>query len=511
MVVLRKLMTAAALSAVLSVTGLQSSWAGTVSDESAKVGDGQSVTESQNKSMGNSAASECIVQGESGGDAKAVNTQTGFRGLFQIGEGKLIDLGYAVRSGNSTLDNDNKNVVFTDKAKAEGIGSWEDFGNNPDFQRKIKAQIDSLNQNQFSAAAKNMVGSTINCGGSPTTVSMAMLTQGAQFGAGKVNAWAANGGNCIAAPAGNKRVGSATNDGNDKCVTWQMCNASSCSNVTKDMSKKTCDSPVMPMIKAISCSNFTGQNLQLCNYAKPFLMTDGECASAEAMAEKANKGPNKEKCENQTFGPGTGSWSYALACSWASEAVADQDGAANNTNPPMENDPECVNKLNSMGVQFTFRGQRTNGSNNGTACVIAKSVSATGTAVPFGTTLEMDCEMLLAFEQFGQKLKSLGVTSYYGISSVSECRRIRTKAGYGKSMSNHGYGRAVDFSGVIIGGKKVSMGKIWETGTAEGQTAAQIKNIACATFRGVLSPTYKGYVGAYFHNHVDMGSGHYCE
>lgn len=480
------------------------------SDASAARADGESVTENANRSMGNSSASECIIQGESGGDQFAVNNASKAHGLFQITEGKLVDTKWAVDMGDKTLNNDG-NVVWSDKAKAVGINSWQDFLANAAVQRQVKAEIDALVETRLSSAAKSMVGNSIDCGGVPTTLSYAMLVQGAQFGEGKVNNWAQNGGNCVSATPGKERLGSPTNDGHNKCVTWQMCNASACSNITKDMSKKTC-SVTMPMIKAISCSNFTGQSLALCNTAKPYLMTDGECAAAEDMAEKASKGPNKEKCENLTFGPGSGSWSFALACSWASEAVADQDGAANSTTPMTPDDPQCIAKLKSMGIQFTGNGSpRQNGSNGGVSCVVQNSVQSRGTAVPFGVNLEMDCNMLYAMEVFGQKLKSIGVTGYYGMSSTSECRRIRNnKTQAGASMSWHGYGKAVDFSGVYVGDKKISMGLVNEPGTAAGQFALQIKSIACSTFSGVLTPTWENYKGDYFHNHVDIG-GKYCK
>jgi hypothetical protein len=494
----------AALVSVAHLAPATYTYAAQGSDAAAAVGDGQSVTESQNKSMGNSSAAECIVQGESGGNQFAVNNSSHAYGLFQITEGKLVDLEYAVNVGTKAGNNDG-NVQWSAKAQAEGINSWQDFLANADFQRKVKGEIDNLVDGRINSTAKSLIGSSIDCNGTPTTLTAAMLTQGAQFGEGKVNKWAAGGGTCV------DGKNSSTNDGNNKCVTWQMCHAANCSNVTKDMSKQTC-SVVMPMIKQISCSNYTGANLALCNAAKPYLMTDGECAAAEAMAKEAPKGPNKEKCENLTFGPGTGSWSFALACSYASEAVADQDGSANSTTPTTPDDPQCIAKLQSMGIQFTGNGSpRQNGTNGGDTCVVQSSVQSRGTAVPFGVNLEMDCNMLYAFETFGQKLKAIGVTGYYGMGSTSDCRRIRNnKTSAGKNMSWHAYGKAVDFSGVLVGGKKISMGLVNEPGTAAGQFALQIKSIACSTFSGVLTPTWENYKGDYFHNHVDIG-GKYCK
>ena len=478
-------------------------------DASAAKGDGQSVTEKDNAGMGNSSATECIAQAESGGDISVVNKQ-GFAGKYQIGEAKLIDTGWATGASGASSSFDNQNIVWSAKAKAAGINSMADFLANEAVQDKIKGEIDQWNMGRLSAA-QSMIGSSIDCsgtGGSASTpLTSSMLVQGAQFGAGKVNAWAKNGGSCV------NGAGSSTNDGNNKCVTYMMCKAANCSSVEKDMSKQTC-SVVMPMIKAISCSNFTGQNLSLCNAAKPYLMTDGECAAAEAMSKAAPKGPNKEKCENLTFGPGTGSWSFALACSWASEAVADQDGAANSTTPVMPDDPQCIAKLRAMGTQFKELGTLNNGSAGGQPCIVQTAVSSAGTVLPFGATLTMDCNLLLATETFSQKIKALGATSYFGVSTLS-CRTINNNSGPSKKQSFHATGKAFDWTGVVINGNKLSMIAVKSPGTPMGQVATQIKALACATFSGVLTPTYskyqsKGGFTQTVHNHTDV-AGKYCE
>lgn len=474
-------------------------------DSKAAKGDGESVTEPNNRNMGNSSAVECIAQAESAGDIGVVNEQ-GFMGKYQIGEAKLIDTGWAIGASGANSSFDNQNIVWSAKAKAAGINSTSDFLSNEVVQDQIKSEIDQWNTGRL-AAAQSMIGSSIDCsetGGSASTpVTSSMLVQGAQFGHAKVNAWAKNGGTCI----GGK--GTATNDGNGKCVTYMMCKAANCSSITKDMSKQTC-SVVMPMIKQISCSNFTGENLALCNAAKPYLMTDGECAAAEAMSKEAPKGPNKEKCENLTFGPGTGSWSFALACSWASQAVADQDGSANSTSPAIPDDPECINKLTAMGAKFSSLGTHTFGG----SCTVNNAVSSAGTNLPFGATLTMDCNLLLATEQFSQKIKSLGATSYWGVSTLA-CRTINNNGGPSKKMSFHANGKAFDWSGVMIGGRKMTMASIKTPGTPDGQLAVQLKQIACSTFSGVLTPLYskyqpKGNFKATIHNHVDVG-GKYCD
>jgi hypothetical protein len=261
----------------------------------------------------------------------------------------------------------------------------------------------------------------------------------------------------------------------------------------------------MPMIEAISCSNYTGALQTFCQQTKPALMTRQECASAEAMSKEAPKGPNKEKCEHLTFAAGTGSWSFALACSYASEAVADGDGAANPGGPV--SDPACMEKLKGMGVDFTTIGQMANGSYGGKTCTIENAVSLRGTAVPFGANLTMTCDMAVAMEQFGQKMKGLGATSYYGIGSTRPCGPMRDKGGNKpNTITEHALGRAVDISGFVSGGQKISMGSIHKPATPAGTLAIAAKQAACSTFRGVLSPTYAGYVGTFVHFHVEWGA-----
>ena len=201
---------------------------------------------------------------------------------------------------------------------------------------------------------------------------------------------------------------------------------------------------------------------------------------------------------------GTGSWSFVLACSWAADAVADQDGESNPSGPV--SDPECISRLKGMGVEFNTLGRVQNGSYNGTTCFIDNAVSLSGTAIPYGATLTMTCDMAVAMEQFGQKMKGIGATGYYSIGSTRPCGPMRDKNGDKPgTITEHALGRAVDLTGFIAGGRKISFGKIHEPGTPDGQLALQAKSIACSTFRGVLSPSYSGYTGKYIHNHLEWG------
>lgn len=458
----------------------------------------ETVTEPENASCGNPSARDAIakIESEGSGGYKAVS-KDGFLGRYQIGEAKLVDLGYAAKDGNSY---DNR-ITWTAKARSRwGISSNSDFLNNDAAQESIYTEINALNE-KYLGSAMNAVGDSLPCGGS---VTKAALLAGSQLGAGKVQAYINNGYKCV---PGKK---TATNDGNGTCVEKFMCAVSGCNHIEKDMSKKTCE-VTMPMIEAIDCSNYSGSIVGFCNKYKPFLMTRAECDDAESMAEAAEKGPQEEQCENQSFGPGSGSWSYVLACSYAGEFEADQDGMS--TISSFVSDPECMNKLKGMGVDFNQLGQVQNGSYGGTTCIIENAVSMKGTPyMQWGANLTLSCDAALAMVQFDQKMQGIGASSYYGIGSTRTCGPKRDKNGNKPgTITEHSLGRAIDVSGFVVGGQKISFGALHKPLSPEGVLAVQAKNFACSTFRLVLSPKYGGYSGAYVHFHLEQAGMSGCK
>jgi len=451
----------------------------------------QSVTEPEQCDY-----NERIGKMESGGNDKIVN-EFGYAGKFQMGKAALIEAGYRRKDGSWTGVN--------------GITSMEQFLASPAaqadaMQRYTNAQLGYLkNLGVLGSIGQSAPG----CG---VAVTQGGILAGAHLvGPGGMKSFFKSGGFCgkagQVAPNG-YRLEYSTTDGYNTCAKKYVCALSGCQDIQKDMSKKTCE-VTMPMIEGISCSNFSPSLQGFCQTYRPYLMTRGECNSAEEMAEGARKGPNKEQCENLSFGVGTGSWSFVLACSWAGDFVADQDGKSNPNGPV--SDPACIENLRGMGVDFDVLGQVNNGSYGGRTCTIENAVSLRGTAVPFGAKLTMTCDMAIAMEKWGQQLKGIGVTGYYGIGSTRECGPMRDKNGNKPgTITEHALGRAVDVSGVIVGGRKVSMGAIHAPITPDGVIAVQAKQLACGTFRGVLSPTYAGYIGTFVHFHVEWGKFNGC-
>jgi hypothetical protein len=429
----------------------------------------------------------------------------GFLGLNQWGSKALEQMGY-LKPGSGKSDQATYNPAnWTGK---DGVWNADDFKGNTAVQDALKKAYSDQQIKEVGSIGSGAIGSSLSqsgCGG---------LTEGGLrmglnlIGSGGMQDYIKADGFCGAAgsTAPNGYVlKNKTQDKSGTCASKWVCAGNTCSVITTDMNKKTC-SVVMPMIEAISCSNFTGQSLALCNQAKPYLMTRAECADAEKMSEAAKKGPNEEKCKNQTFGPGTGSWSYVLACSYASSAVADQDGEKNPQAGPVS-DPACMEKLKGMGVQFDTLGSVQNGSYGGTTCTIENAVAVTSGSIPYSARMTMTCDMAVALEQFAQKAKGLGVTSFYGAGSTRPCGPMRDKTGNKPgTITEHSLGRAVDIPGVVVGGRKISMGAfVNQPGTPDGAITKQLKDIACSTFRGVLSPAYVGYVGVYVHFHVEWG------
>lgn len=434
---------------------------------------------------------------ESGGNYGAVN-KYGYAGKYQFGQSALIDTGYKNASGGWTGLN--------------GVNSLDDWKSNKAAQEDAMDRYTKIMGSRLNnLGVQNYIGRSIpssNGSGCGQTLTMSGASAAAHLvGQGGAMEYLNSGGFCgkkgQVSPSGHKLKHSTT-DGTGTCASKYLCAGSGCETIEKDMSKKTCE-VTMPMIEDITCSRFPGEVQGFCETYRPYLMTRGECESAEQMSQATEMGPNREACENLSFGVGTGSWSFVLACSWASDFVADQDGKQNPKGPAT--DPECVSKLEGMGVQFRVLGTMNNGSVNGNSCTIENAVSVRGGVIDYGAWHTMNCDMALAMAQFDQQVSGLGVTGYDGMSSTVACRMKRDATGnVGSSPSEHGLGRAVDIPSFRVGGRKVSAGALLKPMTPDGVIMSQIKDRACGTFRGVLSPTYEKYIGVYEHFHLEWGA-----
>lgn len=455
-----------------------------------------------------------------GSGSYQADNKKGYVGKFQMGAEALEDMGYLKKGASRNPDGSINYKATYNPANwtgKNGINSAQDWMSNSSVQDLVEPLWQAKQASYALSETKNAISSGAQIPGGCGQMSQGAYLMGAQLvGQGGVNEFLKSGGFCgkkgQTSPSG-YTLGANTTDANGTCAQTYMCAGSSCSTVNKDMSKKTCV-PTMQMINGINCSNFSGATAAFCRQTQPYLMTQGECDSAEAMAEKEQKGPNKEKCENLTFGPGTGSWSFVLACSWAKEVVADQDGMDNNLQQPTGpvSDPACIQKLQGMGVQFKSLGQVSNGTYGGTSCFIENAVSLSGTAIPFGKSITMACDTAVAMETMGTKLKGMGVTGYTSdISAIRTCGPKRDDRGnIPGTITGHARGWAVDWGGFMYGGQAVSMAQVRNPAAPFYAIANQVKAIACSSFKLVLTPTYANYT-KFGHNHVEWGNQSGCK
>lgn len=436
------------------------------------------------------------IESAGSGGYNAINRATNAYGAYQMREDALIDAGYAVKDGSM---NDG-NISWTG---VNGINSTSAFLASQSAQEDAYAKWVEKSVSYTAAdLAKsgdnisNYLGKTLPCG---ATITESSIAAAQQLGHVRATSYLKNGFQCD----------SSTEDQSGTCVQKYMCNAAACTPFKKDMSKKTCD-VVMPMIKAISCDNFSGETKTFCEQYKPYLMTDEECNSAEEMSKAAKKGKNQDRCENMTFGPqGTGSWSFELACSYARKVDADQDGAQNsNTAQGLSSDPECIQNLKARGVSFDILGDVNNGSYNGTSCIIQNAVAVRGRIIPYPGRTTLNCDMALAMDKFDEKVSAVGVTAYEEFGAIRACSGYIGPAA-GTGVTKHAMGRAVDIGYIVVNGKSISMDNVLNPETPDGAIAYNVyKNIACNTFTQVLSSYF--YKKAFHHFHLEWSDTHNC-
>lgn len=481
---------AASLAILFTASSLLSANAATAPASSSGGAAGGEVV-SENKCDINDILAQFESKGAGGYQAE---NKYGYIGKYQMGGSALTDLGYK------------KDGRWTGK---DGIYSKEDFKNNGAIQEKAQGEWVNLLKSRMSGlGAASHLGQTMGSCGKPVTES-GMIMGAHLVGPGGASDYMKSGGFCGKkgqVSSSGYRLQYNTTDANGTCAGKYICAGSGCEVITKDMNKKTCD-VVMPMIENLDCQNLPFSIRGFCNTNRPYLMTRSECEAAEAQSEKAEKGPNKEQCENMSFGSGSGSWSYVLACSYAGDFVADQDGKENPQGPV--SDPACIEKLRGRGIDFKVLGQH-NFSSKGMSCLVENAIQYSGGSVPFPNTVIMTCELANAMEDWSVKLKGMGVTSFGSVQTLG-CRPMQTKFGVTKgSISEHAYGRAADIFSIVVGGKRISLDDVNRPLTPTGVIATQAKQAACSSFRQVLSPTWRGYKGTYGHFHVEWGKGKGC-
>lgn len=438
-----------------------------------------------------------------------------FLGRYQMGASALVDAGYA-RPGSTNLSN----IQWTGK---DGVGSINDFLSNSAIQDKAYNTYASANWGYAkNAGFDKYVGQRLPDG---TVVTESSILFAMQFGSVRVGNYFQSGGQC------NK----SSSDGNGVCVgeylrrgsgydisaiTGNMSSsggASTCDNPAQaqntpwdgDKTSKTCD-PTVRMLQSIDCSAYPPALMGFCQAYKPLQMTMPECQAAERYAENAPpSGQHKDMCERQTFGDGTSSWSYVLACANVPTPPNAPGDASKTTALGTGDDPACIQRLEARGIQFSSLGKVSNGFYGGQQCIVPNAVRYRGHAVPLGSTLTMDCSLAERLEDFGEIMKGMGVTGYKNLGSLSHCRGINTsRVTGGAKLSLHGTGHAIDISAFEINGQMTPTSRYFSD-TSTRPLFDRIVQTACTTFTGVLAFRY--YRGRYGHIHFQVKEATRCD
>lgn len=449
---------------------------------------------------------------EASGNWKAVNSQTGFLGMYQMGADSLTDAGLA--SGGT-----NGNIKWANgMSHAEGV-EW--FLGSPSTQNQAYDAWAKKNWG-YMKPAHGLVGNYTLPNGEKLTASG--LLQAGQFGQGRVNAFAANGGICNA----------DTIDGNGVCVSEFMMrgNGFDVSSITGqpsdvdgqncqqeptqpetpwdgDTTSKTCI-PTVPMLANINCAEYPASMQGFCYRYKPLMMDRGMCEAAEAWAESVPPaGPHLESCKTQTFGDGTSSWSYVHACAKAEPAMGatgqDNDKQTITGDP---SDPACYQRLEARGVDFIQQGNMTLQS-GGITCVIENSLLTKGSAIPLPSQTQMSCALAERLEDYGEAIKAFGVTGYTEVGTVN-CRLMNTGGGKSNGLvSMHGRGLAIDIHGFIVGGRAIN-GSEWYTSATSKAWLENVKQVGCSIFDRTLAWTYYRATGE-THIHFETGENGSCD
>lgn len=252
-------------------------------------------------------------------------------------------------------------------------------------------------------------------------------------------------------------------------------------------------------LQSINCSIYPPSTAAFCRTYKPYLMNYSDCRTAESYARSKDTGPERERCERESFDHASGSWSYVFACSWLDRPEENQ--------PP--DDPACYQRLKERGLQFAELGNVSNGyePHTGQHCLIKNAVRTGGGALKF-PTVDMNCRLAEAVEDFGEQLAAMGVVrlEHHGTAS---CRRVYNADGWHDKLSNHSLGEAFDVHTFIFSdGTKLKASK-WNSGTEEEKSLLRkIHDIACDSFPGVLGHDF--YRGQQDHFHFEHSSGRFC-
>jgi hypothetical protein len=171
---------------------------------------------------------------------------------------------------------------------------------------------------------------------------------------------------------------------------------------------------------------------------------------------------------------------------------------------------QCTALLQESEVEFTPVSDETSGERCGFTNVVNLERSVTPYSAPVRLTCpgaaalylwERDIVQPAAEFHLGARVERI---EHYGTYS---CRRVNGAA-TGR-MSQHATANAIDIAGFrLTDGRLVMVRTGWSGDTAESRFLHEVRDGACRTFRGVLSPDYNA--AHHDHFHLDMGPFDMC-
>jgi len=409
-----------------------------------------------------------------------------YYGRYQMGYSALIEGGVALPGSTAG------NIIW-----APGY-SESYFLNNPSVQDRAYQQYAKTNWGHLeNVGATSLLGRRLPDG---TIITQSSLLKAGQFGP-KIMQSYVNTGVCD----------DNSSDGNGVCAAEYMRSGSGfdVSNITGlpsdvdgscqqtnpvqeeqpyqgDTTSKTCI-PTVPMLQNIPCAEYPASLQGFCYRYKPLQMNMTMCQAAERWAENVPpSGPHLESCKTQTFRDGTSSWSYVHACAKAEPAVGSQ-GQDNSSQKIVgaADDPACYERLKGMGVDFIPLGKM-DISTGGRTCIIPNAVQYSGTAVPMDRSVTLNCALVEQIEHFGPMAKSMGVTQYQVLGTLS-CRGINNKQGVNQGKTSlHGMGNAIDINGFQTVGGLMRTNEYWSNPTKKAWLE-NLKQMGCSNFDGTLA------------------------
>lgn len=441
-------------------------------------------------------------ESKSSGGYKAVNPDTKFIGGYQMGWQSLQEAGYATSASTS-----NTNIVW---AKDSPVQSVEEFLGNPAAQDQAYRLYAKKTYNYIDSNAKSYVGKTFN----GTLITESSLVYANQFGHGRVNEYFRNGGVCNAAtsdkPAPGKTKGTCVSEylqlgsgydvsdilGKDGGITGK-CNlpAGNQEPYSGDTTSRTCP-PTVSMLQSIPCLSYPASLVGFCMRYKPLQMGMSECRDAENYAQSVPpSGPQLDACKQQTFGGGTGSWSYVLACAKAQPAQG-QTGEAKKSLGAAD-DPACYERLKGMGLQIEEKG-KVDISTGGRTCIIPNATGWSGGTIPLSQKVTLNCALVEQLEDFSKAAAGMGISRMEVLGTLS-CRGINNTKGTGQAKTSlHGTGNAIDINGFTVNGASVPTSRYFTNAGSRAFFDGMIQ-LGCSKFDGTLA--FRFYKKKWTHVH----------